>query len=345
MVPMFMYFQLLKPTSLHCHGLHWGLSAKLKLHSHLPDSDLKHIVAEHWIIPPKHRWCYTVKRFRRLPHGSDYIVDRHLIRAKLKRYGIPLTINPEPTEEWYVNDEFGITICYNTHSPLRENQVLLNSVETGLLNHILSSTTTTNTDARREGDNHHLQERIRWGWGRGQPSRSSAYQEHDGTSIPSLNLREYQEIPPELRSGLFQIFAGAHEILTTRHPGAFGDDERNRIFGGRLRREMGCDDPKRVFYFEYYDIVVTSKSNLRRHMDYLNDKRNGYDFVAVYSFFRAIDGIEYKASIIMTSRSSAGAAAERCREGLDGTAEGTTDGTTDEGSSDGADNAGRCSMM
>ena len=56
--------------------------------------------------------------------------------------------------------------------------------------------------------------------------------------------------------------------------------------------------------FEYYDIILTRNCILPGHIDEKNDHRAGYNFVMVYSFFHIIDSLEYKVSVIMTTRST-----------------------------------------
>ena len=60
--------------------------------------------------------------------------------------------------------------------------------------------------------------------------------------------------------------------------------------------------------FEYYDIVITRNTVLPKHIDQKNDHRVGYNFCAVYSYYHIIDGLEYKVSIIMTTRTTLGSA-------------------------------------
>ena len=86
---------------------------------------------------------------------------------------------------------------------------------------------------------------------------------------------------------------------------AFCDHARNKIFSQCLNKDLGWQ--KKHSPFEYYYIQILSTDvKLTRHMDYLNDWREYYHHNYIYSFFRAIEGTEYKVSIVMMTRKAAG---------------------------------------
>jgi hypothetical protein len=62
---------------------------------------------------------------------------------------------------------------------------------------------------------------------------------------------------------------------------------------------MGYPDAKAKF--EYYDMVISRNTTLPKHIDGKNDHRLGYNHCVVYTFYHELEGIEYKASIIMTT--------------------------------------------
>ena len=77
----------------------------------------------------------------------------------------------------------------------------------------------------------------------------------------------------------------------------------------KLNEEMSL--PRASMEFEYYHIVLTRNVVLPKHIDMKNDHREGYNYCVVYSFFHVINNLEYKVSIIMTSRVSLGVALEK----------------------------------
>ena len=52
---------------------------------------------------------------------------------------------------------------------------------------------------------------------------------------------------------------------------------------------------------------MTKNAQLKKHMDYKNDGRAGYDHCVVYSFFYA----KHRVAVIMTTRRDVGAAFDR----------------------------------
>ena len=93
---------------------------------------------------------------------------------------------------------------------------------------------------------------------------------------------------------------------------ALNDGARNKIFSKCLSKELGWRAD--VCAFEYVDIQIMSEGIvLYRHMDYKNDSRHLYNHTFVYSFFRVIKKIEYKVSIVMTTRCDAGSFMDRIR--------------------------------
>ena len=119
-----------------------------------------------------------------------------------------------------------------------------------------------------------------------------------------------------LRKKLYWLFHLVAEEVKKEHPGAFGDDLRQEIFGEMVRDGMGCDENDPIFPWEYFDILVTCDTGLSKHCDHLNDWRPGYAHTSVYSYHCVIKGAEYKVSIIMTTRRAVGSAKVRIRKEL-----------------------------
>ena len=69
--------------------------------------------------------------------------------------------------------------------------------------------------------------------------------------------------------------------------------------------------PDMLANFEYYDILITSKAEVKRHCDWLNDNRKNYHLTAVYSFMNNYEGTDYKVSIIMCTRKQVGDAMDK----------------------------------
>ena len=58
-------------------------------------------------------------------------------------------------------------------------------------------------------------------------------------------------------------------------------------------------------------MVLSLNIVLPKHIDSKNDSRKGYNLCVVYSFYKNIDDLEYKVSVIMTTCSAVGTAYDK----------------------------------
>ena len=66
--------------------------------------------------------------------------------------------------------------------------------------------------------------------------------------------------------------------------------------------------------FEIIDIFVETGSRLNRHMDYLNGRKKGYDYLTVYSWVGNYGGRTWRLTTIMAMRSYVDASMEELRK-------------------------------
>ena len=109
------------------------------------------------------------------------------------------------------------------------------------------------------------------------------------------------QMSPGLKAAIGDVASKLKQFMEKSHPGRVSDQLRERLFGSRFAAIWGdectCD-------YEFVDFFCESGSMLGRHMDYLNGKNSGYDFVSSYSYCVSLeDGKEYRQNIIMTHRS------------------------------------------
>jgi len=157
--------------------------------------------------------------------------------------------------------------------------------------------------------------RIRFGFGRVQ--RSSIRLQKtvvktwtlNGTEMPTIQYRTFTSLPCSLQQQLFKVFESAQIFVEGQLTNPFPNKLRSNLCVKKLNTALGF--PFSRSKFEYFDIVLSRNSVLPKHIDSKNDSRPGYNFCAVYSFYQVILGLEYKVSIIMTTRSTVGAALER----------------------------------
>ena len=154
--------------------------------------------------------------------------------------------------------------------------------------------------------------RIRFGFGRVQlphPKKKKwivqtwTYNDHP---MPTLSSNQFTILPKQLQQQLVKVFEAAQFFVESKYPNPFPNQLRTEQCSNRLKEAMGF--PHAQFKFEYFDIVLSRNTILPKHIDSKNDHRVGYDICAVYSFYQVIEGLEYRVSIIMTTRTTLGAA-------------------------------------
>ena len=160
-----------------------------------------------------------------------------------------------------------------------------------------------------------LNHRLTFGYGRVQPTveDTTRWKVHPwtwkGEKMPTIRFLPFKVLPEELKPQLIKIFEAAQLFVDKNLPGSFPVQRRTKTFSKLLNEMLGY--PKAKFKFEYFDIVLSLNTILPKHIDSKNDNRQGYNLCCVYSFYQKNDNVEYKVSIIMTTRSAVGAAYDK----------------------------------
>ena len=68
-----------------------------------------------------------------------------------------------------------------------------------------------------------------------------------------------------------------------------------------------------VEYLNFIVKKVSADDVLAKHMDHKNDKRHGYNYSAIYSYFVENEEDLYRVTVVMTSRASVGSLVDRIR--------------------------------
>ena len=132
------------------------------------------------------------------------------------------------------------------------------------------------------------------------------FNNHD---MPTLSINQFTILPKQLQEQLVQVFEAAQSFVESHYHNPFPNELRTKQCSKRLNIAMGY--PYGRFKFEYFDIVLSRNTILPKHIDSKNDHREGYNICAVYSFYQVIEGLEYRVSIIMTTRTTLGAAMKK----------------------------------
>ena len=148
--------------------------------------------------------------------------------------------------------------------------------------------------------------RIRFGFGRIQRNSSKTNWQISDTAMPGVNVKQFSRMLTCLGEQTMILFELATKFTSAWNKDAFPNKTRNHLCAGYLNQAMGY--PKSASLFEYFDIVVSRNAVLRKHCDVKNDHREGYNVCCVYSYFKSVCSLEYKISIIMTTRTTLGCA-------------------------------------
>ena len=151
--------------------------------------------------------------------------------------------------------------------------------------------------------------RAQFGFGRIQPAADGLNWHLENTIMPSVSTKHFLDMPNSLRQALMVIFEHTTEFTRKHDKKVFSNIKRNQKCAGYLNNLLGFPGSKSLF--EYYDIVLSHNTILRKHCDQKNCHRHGYNKCCVYSFFHNLENIEYKVSIVMTTRTTIGSAFER----------------------------------
>ena len=135
--------------------------------------------------------------------------------------------------------------------------------------------------------------------------------QYKNKEMPTLKFQTFTILPKILQSQLLRVFESGQIFAESNMTNVFPNHLRTKIFAKRLNNALGF--PHSRTKFEYYDIVLSCNLVLLKHLDTKNDHRKGYNICVVYSFYQIIEGVQYKISIIMTTRSTVGCAIDNIK--------------------------------
>ena len=107
-----------------------------------------------------------------------------------------------------------------------------------------------------------------------------------------------------LKDMLQVLFEKAQLFVHQERSNSFADRACNGTCAKRLNKEMGY--PLSKAKFEYYDKVISRNTTLPKNIDEKNDNQVGYNPCVVYSYYVTLNGLDYKVSVIMTTRCAIG---------------------------------------
>ena len=269
-------------------------------------------------LPTSRAMMYGVIGLDNRDHGSVAEIS-HSNRVMDKLGIITHDIRPTRANEISTISANGIYVAYDTNPIFLELQ---NKTMKGIhtMHHELTTSLLTMkyTDPSRAGLKIFKLEksvnfRCRFGFGRIQATPAATanltviHWLLDEKKMPTIKYEPFVKLPKSLKDELIILFECADNFVRRNMPGMFSNRKRFQC-AKKLNEVLGY--PKAKMRFEYYDIVITRNIVLPKHIDQKNDHRIGYNYCVVYSFYHCIEGLEYKVSVIMTSRCTIGAALE-----------------------------------
>ena len=153
---------------------------------------------------------------------------------------------------------------------------------------------------------------LLWGWGRIQPDTNKQTWYINNQKMPTLNVDSFLLIPKTLQSQIILVMETATSMAQSEDNECFPNPVRTKLFAKILNGAMGFGSSSSLI--EYVHVVISKNTILNEHIDHKNDHRQGYNFCIVYSFYHIIDDAEYRIAIIMTTRTTIGAALQRLKK-------------------------------
>jgi len=291
-------------------------------------------IYEQFIFPVRKEMLYLFRNLHKRPHGLALATDRKNNNRRLAEMEIPNTTYTNRTTRFVDSSECKVIYPGAPEFLWFESNVQVD--KKWWLQYLLEVNGSTHT-VRNSGHNSAKATSIYIGFGQSQ-SFSNEMQLcyhgpswrkkcHDGSKVPLqdddnlrknrkvplLNINYLEKMPIELQIQLGRILAFGQANLDSYYQKEevkpFDDEFRNSLFGNYLHSFFPEESVS--FRWEYIHISVKHyEALLPKHMDYSNDKREGYNHCVVYSF--TIDG--FRISIIMTSRRNCGCASDRIKK-------------------------------
>ena len=102
-------------------------------------------------------------------------------------------------------------------------------------------------------------------------------------SMPSINTKSFAKLPPKSKEQLMIIFEAATQFTLQWYKDSFSDHEQHIRCAGYLNSQMGFPGSKSLF--EFYDMVISRNTVLRKYRDVMKCHRPESNICCVYLYF------------------------------------------------------------
>jgi len=282
-----------------------------------------HRIVQQISIMPATSFMYSTEdnsSLRRCPHGSAPESEKERSDKILSNHNVQLVDITKDKANGDVYEVDGVRVVYDDSKIIQ--QMENEKFKQQIIAHFLKyhpKTTLERKNKNRDGYSTANFTRLDGGVQDRYPRTSLGITKtYKGESIPIIKTEHFEKLPTETLAYLFEVIFPTGQKFLDDNEGndKYNDDLRYNLFAYEFNKALGYGSAK--CRFEYYDILVAEVgtplgASLYRHVDGKNDNRAGYTGSVVYSFHCEHEGLYYKCSIIMTSRTVCGRAMERIR--------------------------------
>ena len=253
------------------------------------------------------RLFYGWKGFEKQPHGTEYNVNKHLIEKAMKMVGNG-RIGSEVLNISHKNN----ISCNNLKAAYPGSDYInafeaLNISHNSWLHFILEKGERHDS---RDDEMLGFTKRLKFGYVQKQCSFHPKAEFFKTYKMPYRGFpseKQKHVLPDNLRSEAANIMSLGQDILDKMYTkdNIMNDELRNDLFGYRFGKSYHESCTAR---FEFFTVIVEWKSILNRHVDYLNDTDDFYNYGCSYSYLIVNKAFHqlYRVNFIMTSREECG---------------------------------------
>lgn len=274
------------------NGIHWA------------DGCIVHQV--NLLIPLKH-FVYTCVDLHEIPHGDESLQDKAELDAVLNGSDVDVVdVSTStafcPLDVYYPDSvlTMGIASCVRD----------CDSMQANLFGHLLA----IYEGRKMNGGRDSTAARIDFGLGQAQSSSVTIENNRGGVHrLPFCNLKSFYAMNDALQADIRDLLLYLNKEINgkRRRYSGCNDDLRSKLVC-TLFRNAGWVGP--FVGWEYVNLSLRSaEDTLYKHFDSKNDRREGYNHAAIYSFLRSHCDKKYRVVIVMTYRNSMGCAMDNVR--------------------------------
>ncbi|EJK43859.1 hypothetical protein THAOC_37654, partial [Thalassiosira oceanica] len=219
-------------------------------------------------------YCFFTEALDRRPHFSTLTSGWGELKAEFEAAGVQV-VSPNCVDGHIAAIREGVFFYDATSGFVNEfhNDVILSPLLEEVMNHNMKI---VNDNSRSDaGEQVHLQ---------------------FGFSRPGF---KHAELSKKSQRAIRHVGYALERKAREHYDGSFGNQERAKYVSKRMSDLLGLDE-HRPWVWEFIDVSVTWSGCTKRHCNYNNDYRPGYDIAAIHSYPGSWDGRMWRVNLIFT---------------------------------------------